>query len=176
MHLPGITKRHFPSQRYILGYNSRSSCLLLKVKLLSPSFHCYLTKIQLHLLFALATVDRINLKIKKSSVRRLINKTALPVTSRGNYFALGVLGCQGRDLIWFLALTTGAPGMLVWGRKVRQNHTLGRDYVLSGKNPIVYNSSSTATVTIAFKLLESSQQGWICLKSNLVTITGENKA
>lgn len=39
-----------------------------------------------------------------------------------------------------------------------------------------YNSSSTTTVTIVFTLFESSLQGWIDLKSNLVTMTQGNKA
>lgn len=63
----------------------------------------------------------------------------------------------------------------VWGREVIQNHPLGRNCILKVKNPIGYNSSSTTTVTTAFTLFESSLQGWIYLKHNLVAMTQGRK-
>ena len=41
---------------------------------------------------------------------------------------------------------------------------------------IIATEDEPTTVTIGFKLFESSLQGWIYLKSNLVTMTQGNKA
>jgi hypothetical protein len=63
---------------------------------------------------------------------------------------------MSKILLEFWPSLQGPSRILAWGREVKQNHTLGRNYVLSGKNPMAYNSSSTTTVTKAFKLFESS--------------------